>query len=146
MKEMKLQRVSYSPGYCDMLGTYHEITLRKDKDGNWTCLCADRETHDEPTLKTVYAVSAEAVGQLEEFIKSKKVLSLEKRPKSDLFATDYSPWNWSIDYDTRSFGKIIRKNCCFGEYKKYSVRDYELLKGLEKQFMSMRGEILSETT
>lgn len=145
MKEIKINRVSYSPGYGDMLGGYHESILRKDRGGNWTYVCYDRETYDRPTVTTAYAVSAEAVAQFEEFIKDKKVLSLEDRPKSDIFMTDYSPWSWSIDYDTTAFGKTKQVYCGFEEYKRYSGRDYELLKELEKRFTAMRGERISET-
>ena len=145
MKEIKINRVSYSPGYGDMLGGYHESTLRKDKDGNWTYICCDRETHDRPTVTTVYAVSAEEVAQFEEFIKAKKVLSLEGRPQSNMFMTDYSPWSWSIDYDTTAFGKTKREYCSLGEYKRYSGSDYELLNELEKRFTAIRGEKISET-
>ena len=144
MKEIRLFRVSYSPGYCDMLGEYHDSTLKKGKEGGWTYVCTDRETHDQPAVKTAYAVSPEAVIQFEEFIKNEKVLSLEKRPKSDLFATDYSPWNWNIDYETTSFGKTKREYCSIGEYKKYSARDYDLLRKLENQFRSLRGKKISE--
>ena len=138
MKEIKIKRVSYSPGYCDMLGEYHESTLREDKNGSWTYVCSDRETHDAPTVTTSYAISADSVAQFEEFIKSNKVLSLEKRPKSDMFATDYSPWHWNVDYETTSFGKTKREYCSFGEYKRYSGRDYELLNELAKRFASLR--------
>ena len=145
MKQIKLYRVSFSPGYGDMLGGYHESTLRKDKDGSWIYVCSDRETHDRPTVTTVYSVSDAAVCQLEEFIKSNKVLSLEERPKSDMFMTDYSPWSWSIDYDTTSLGKPKREYCSFGEYKRYSALDYELLRELEKRFAALQGEKISET-
>ena len=145
MKQIKLYRVSFSPGYGDMLGGYHKSTLRRDKDGNWTYVCTDRETHDRPTVTAVYAVSTEAIAQFEEFIKSKKVLSLEGRSASDMFATDYSPWSWSIDYDTTSFGKTKREYCSFGEYQRYSGGDYELLKELEKRFTAIRKEKISET-
>ena len=144
MKEVKIYRVSYSPGYGDMLGGYHESTLRKDKDGNWTLASVDRETHDRSTVTTTYAVSAEAVARFEKFINDNKVISLEGRPKSDMFATDYSPWGWSIDYETTSFGKTKRDYCSFGEYKRYSARDYELLNELEKRFTDLRGEKISE--
>ncbi|MBR4910369.1 MAG: hypothetical protein IKZ47_03480 [Clostridia bacterium] len=146
MKEIKLNRVSYSPGYGDMLGGYHESTLKKDKEGNWICVCIDRETHAMPKVITTYAVSAEAVARFEEFIKSKKVLSLEKRLKSNMFMTDYSPWSWSIDYDTVSFGKTKREYCSFGEYKIYVGHDYKLLNELEESFYALRGEKISETT
>ena len=129
-----------------MLGGYHESTLRKDKDGNWTFVSADRERHGRPTVTTVYAVSAEAVAQFEKFINDNKIVSLENRPKSDMFATDYSPWSWGIDYETTSFGKTKREYCSFGEYKRYSGRDYDLLNELEKRFTALRGEKIAETT
>lgn len=146
MKEIKIHRISYSPGYGDMLGGYHESTLRKDKNGSWTYVCRDREDHRAPTVATVYGVADEAVERLEEFISEKKILSLEDRPKSDMFATDYSPWNWSIDCETTSFGKTKREYCSFGEYKRYSGRDYDLLNELEKRFTALRGEKLSEAS
>ena len=34
MKEIKIISVSYCPGYGDMRGEYHEMSLRKDKEGN----------------------------------------------------------------------------------------------------------------
>ena len=144
MKEIKIHRISYSPGYGDMLGGYHASTLKKDKDGIWTFVCSDRETHDRPTVTATYAVSADAVSQFEKFVNDNKIISLEGHPKSDLFATDYSPWGWSIDYEITSFGKTKREYCSFGEYKRYSARDYELLKELEKRFTALRGEKISE--
>ena len=146
MKEIKLIKVIFRPGYGDMLGGYHESVLKKDKDGSWIYVCSDRETHDDPTVTAVYAVSAEAVAEFEEFIKSENVLSLENRLESNLFATDYSPWSWRIDYDTTSFGKPKRENCSLEEYRRYSGRDYELLRELKNRFTAMRGEKISETT
>lgn len=49
MKEIKIHRISYSPGYGDMLGEYHGSTLKQDKDGNRTFVCSDRNVHNEPT-------------------------------------------------------------------------------------------------
>ena len=145
MKEIKIHRISYSPGYGDMLGGYHGSTLKQDKDGNWTFVCSDRNVHNEPTVTTTYAVSAENVAKFEEFIKINKILSLENRPKSDMFATDYSPWSWSIDYETTSFGKTKREYCSIEEYRRYSDRDHDILKELRKRFESLHGEKISET-
>lgn len=146
MKEIKIHRISYSPGYGDMLGEYHGSTLRKDKDGSWVYVCSDRETHDRPMVTTTYAVLDEAVAQFEKFISEKKILSLKDRSESNLFATDYSPWSWSIDYEITSFGKIKREYCSIGEYKRYSGRDYENLSELRERFTALRGEKISETT
>ncbi len=145
MKEIKIHRISYSPGYSDMLGGYHEVTLRKDNSGSWTYVCRDREDYRAPTVTTVYGVSDEAAEQLEGFIKKKNFFSLKDRPKSDLFVTDYSPWSWSIDYETASFGKTEQEYCHIEEYKRYSGRDYELLNELRERFTALRGEIISET-
>ena len=146
MKQIKLQTVRYSPGYGDMLGGGHSTTLKRDKDGSWIMVCRDREVHSEPTTVITYSVSEEAVTRLEEFIDKNKVIGLSKRPNSDLFATDYSPWSWNINYETTLFGKTKRDYCSFAEYKRYSKRDYELLKELEKQFSALRGKKISETT
>ena len=145
MKEIKISRVSFSPGYGDMLGAYHGCELRKEKDGRWICVCRDREAHCEPTVVTVYCVSDEAVARFEEFIKENGIFALENRPESDLFMTDYSPWSWNIDYDTVFSGKTERRYFSLGEYRRYSGRDYELLRELERRFLALRGEKISET-
>ena len=119
--------------------------MRKDKDGNWTYVSRDREDYRAPTVTTVYGVADEAVERLEEFISKKNILSLEDRTKSDIFATDYSPWSWSIDYETASFGKTKPEYCSIEEYKIYSGRDYESLNELRERFTALRGEKISET-
>ena len=78
MKEIKIHRISYSPGYCDMLGGYHGSTLKQDKDGNWTFVCSDRNVHNEPMVTTTCAVSAEDVARFEEFIKSNKIIRMKR--------------------------------------------------------------------
>ena len=75
----------------------------------------------------------------------KKIISLENRRDSDIFATDYSPWSWYIDYETTSFGKTKTGYCSIKEYKEYSTRDFELLKELRERFSALKGEKLSET-
>ena len=145
MKEIKIRGISYSPGYSDMRGGYHGVALRKDKDGSWTYVCRDREDYRAPAVTAVYRVSAEAVEQLEGFISEMKIFSLEDRPKSNLFATDYSPWSWNIEYETTSFGKLKQGDCSIEEYKMYSKRDYELLNELLERFTALRGEKISET-
>ena len=117
---------------------------KKDDDGNWTYVTSDREAHDQPTVTATYAVSKEAVAELETFISEKKILSLESRPESDLFATDYSPWSWSFDYEKTSFGKTKQEYCRFGEYQRYSDKDYELLNELKERFSAVCGEKISE--
>ena len=68
MKEIKIRSISFSPGYGDMLGGYHSVSLEKNRDGKWTYVCNDREHYNAPTVVSTYAVSEEAVAQFEEFI------------------------------------------------------------------------------
>ena len=146
MEMIRLNRVSYNPGYSDMLGERHSISLSHDNGGNWTMICRDCKVHGEPTTVITYSVSKESIEQFEEFINKNNVIELSKRRDSDIFATDYRPWSWGFDYDTISFGEIKHEYCSFGEYLRYSGRDYELLNELKKLLESMRGDKISETT
>ena len=144
-ERFKLIEFYYHPGYCDMLGGGHSVSLRRDEEGIWRCTCRDRKQHDAPETVTVYEVSADSVAQFEEFILKNKVLSLAKRPKSDVFATDYSPWGYSIDYEIKRFLRTDCKYCSIGEYRKYSKRDRDVLNELHERFMALRGQKISET-
>ncbi len=146
MRKIKVLRISYRPGYGDMTGEFHERSLETDRNGKWTFVCADRAFYDKPIVKTTFAVSGSAAEQLEDFLSKKNILSLEDRPKSDLFATDYSPWSWHIDYEVSSFGRVKRVFCSIEEYKKYSGRDLAALNELREKFEAVRGEKLSETS
>ena len=115
MKEIKIHSIRYSPGYGDMLGEHHDITLKKDINGSWTYVSSDREVYDGPTVTSIYSVSDDALAQFEEFISKKKILSLSDRPKSDLFVTDYSPWDWNIYYDMTSFGETRQEYCSIAD-------------------------------
>ena len=145
MKNLKILRIRYSPGYSDMLGGSHSMLLAQDESGAWRMAGRDCEAHNMPTVVAVYAVTDEAVAQLAEFIRKHRVLKLEQRPKSDLFATDYSPWSFYIDWEQTLFGKTAQKSCGFGEYKNYSTRDYGVIKALRERFTALRGEKLSES-
>ena len=144
MKNVRILRVDYSPGYGDMRGQYHAVSLRKDKNGSWTCVSRDREDHRAPTVTAVCAVSDEAAEQFLAFIEKEDILSLQNRRKSDLFASDYSPWSWNIDYEAESFGKSKKCSCSIEEYKEYSGKDRELLKELRRRFTALPGEKISE--
>ena len=146
MKDFSLHRLSYSPGYGDMLGQYESSTLRKTPDGGWTLACTRREHHDLPKVTATYAVDHRAVAELAAYIVENRILSLEKRPQSNLFVTDYHPWCWYMDYDATTFGKRERKYWRIEEHQLYSTRDYKLLNELRQRFEALRGEKLSETT
>ena len=145
MEEIKINEISYSPGYGDMLGGYHRVILSKDEDGNWTYVSSDREDRNVPAVTAVYSADSEAVAKLEAFISEKEILSLEERPEDNLFISDYSPWSWSIDYEMTTSGKTEHGYCTIGQYKKYSEQDRELLEELSKMFTALRGEKISET-
>ena len=146
MKDFSLHRLSYSPGYGDMLGQYESSTLRKTPDGGWTLACTRRERHDLPKVTATYAVDHRAVAELAAYIVENRILSLEKRPQSNLFVTDYHPWCWHMDYDATTFGKRERKYWRIEEHQLYSTRDYKLLNELRRRFEALRGEKLSEAT
>ena len=146
MKDIKLDGIYYSPGYGDMRGEYHEISLQKSKDGDWIYVSTDREYYREPTITTTYSVSPEDVEQFEEFLAKKRVFSLANKPNSDMFMTDYHPWSWGISYETTSSGRTRKEYLNIEEYKRYSERDFKLIKELREKFTSMRGEKISEVS
>ena len=144
MKEIELREITYNPGYCDMRGAYHRMILKKDGEGAWVFLCHDREYHSAPTVSVTYAVSGEAVAALGEWIVQARILSLEKRPNSDDFVTDYSPWDFEIEYDKTVFGKTVRKYGRLLMYKRYSRRDEKRLAALRERFLALRGEKIAD--
>lgn len=145
MNGFKLKRFSYSPGYSDMRGAAHRMSLRRDPTGRWVLECRDRIVHNEPTTVTTYEVSDAAVEEFESFILKNKVFTLCNRRKGDLFATDYSQWSFGIDYEKKSFGKTVFQWCNFDEYKEYSKRDQALIEELRERFLALRGQQLSKT-
>ena len=146
MKKVRICKISYRPGYSDMMGGYHEVILNNDTDKGLTYVCRDRQDHMSPNITTVYAVSDESFKELEDFIFKNNIMTLEDRPKSNMFATDYSPWSWSIDYETKCFGEVKKGYCRIEEYKMYRNNDFDLLNELRGIFVSLRGEKISETT
>ena len=141
---MTLREFRYSPGYSDMRGARHEERLLKNEDGLWTVVCSDRECHNEPTVLTTYEVTAEAEAAFEAFLESEKVTALANRRDSDLFCTDYSPWEFTIIYDDGSSNRSRSAYFRIEEYKKYSEKDYAQLNALRERFRALRGRKLSE--
>ena len=146
MKGFKLLEFEYSPGYCDMLGAGHRSELKRDGDGNWFVECRDREVHSSPTVVTRYEAAPDAVREFEKFIDKSRVASLSKRPKSDDFVTDYSPWSYYFEYEKTVLGKTVNERCGIYEYRKYSRSDFELIDELTRRFNALRGRVLSEQT
>ncbi|MCR5252025.1 MAG: hypothetical protein K6E50_15630 [Lachnospiraceae bacterium] len=144
MKLGELKNFSYSPGYCDMLGESHSAELRNGGDGSWTLISYDRQEHSEPLIKTTYAVSEEEVLRFEEYLKEKKIASLDGRKDSDDFATDYSPWSYRLLYDNSSVGGEKNAEYAIREFRKYSDADKALLKELGERWKSLFGEKISE--
>ena len=130
MREIKLKKFRYSPGYSDMRGAQHETALIKNGDGVPVMVCRDREDHASPAVVTTYAVDPAAFSDFEAFIAKKNVPALALRAKSDLFATDHSPWSYYIEYDAVLFGKKTQKECTISEYRIYTPLDFKLLREL----------------
>ncbi|MBR4462684.1 MAG: hypothetical protein IKS51_08910 [Erysipelotrichaceae bacterium] len=144
MKEIKLQKFTYSPGYSDMRGARHQEILHKNENGEWTITSEDCDCFSDPVRVTGYAVSAEKLEEFERFLKEKKILSLSKRLKSSMFATDYSPWEYRITLEDEASSKKDRDEYCICEYRIYSKHDIDLLKELNRRFKELHGEIVSE--
>lgn len=141
----KLTGFDHHPGYSDMDGGYHYESLQKNDSGDWVIVCTDRNSFDEPTKITTYAVDDEAVKDFESFIKQKNIVDLENRKESDEFITDYSSWSYTIRFDNSSVGGDERKDYRIEEYKKYSKRDHTLLEKLYERFNGLKKEVISET-
>ncbi len=141
----ELDAFSYHPGYCDMNGESHSMRLGKDKNGVWTIESHDRENMEEPFITTVYAVETEDVEAFVDFLYEKDVFSLQERPESDLFITDYSFWNYSMDFADASGDKPKYTHFAIEEYKEYSDEDNKLLRELEERFEKLKGAVISET-
>ena len=142
MKNIKLRKFAYSPGYCDMRGASHSACLMKNEDGKWIITASDREHFGEPRVITTYAVTDEAAAEFEAFILDNNVPSLARRLKSKTFATDYSPWSYSIYLDTGSGGS---KDYDITQYRIYSPRDKKLLDELTRRFEALKTDKISET-
>ena len=141
----KLIGFNHHPGYSDMDGGYHNESLERNDAGEWVIVSYDRDSYDEPTRITTYAVNEDNVKAFESFIIEKNIVKLEKRRDSDEFVTDYSPWSYTITFDNSSTGGEGRESYRIEEYKKYSKRDSELIKELYKKFSDLKGEVISET-
>ena len=139
-----LKRFHYSPGYCDMLGASHSITLEKNSDGKWVYITCDREEHSEPMTVITYSVSSEAASEFEKFIKGSDFPSLSKRPKNRGFVTDYSPWGYYLDFDCSTYGGSRLESFDITEYHEYTNKDYDLMKQVLARFNALKGDKLSE--
>ncbi len=145
MKDFKLLYFYYSPGYGDMTGAFHSVVFRKDRETGGTVVeTSDREWHSDPLTVCGYEVNAEALAELEAFISKKKIMRLEKRPKSNLFATDYSPWRINFDYSFTRFGKVVKKDASLAQYRFYTRSDRANIDELIGKFKLLRGEKLYE--
>ena len=146
MKSFKLKSMYYAPGYSDMRGGGHSASLKQTKDGEWILVCKDREYYNAPTYVITYRVTPEAIGEFEDFLRKKRIPALSARPKSRLFATDYHPWSYSIEYSRSLFGREKTEDRSLEEYRLYSRRDYKLLKELKERFQALKKEKISEET
>ena len=140
-----LRSFVYHPGYGDMDGGYHVNSLEKDERGEWMIISRNRDSFGEPDIVTVYAVSPEDVHSFEAFLKEKKISSLADRRDSDFFVTDYSPWYYSVTFDSLSEGDSKHESYDIYEYKEYSDKDRKLIDEMRIRFNDLKGKVISET-
>ncbi|MCR4643690.1 MAG: hypothetical protein K5697_16895 [Lachnospiraceae bacterium] len=141
----ELRSFTYHPGYCDMSGANHNERLGKNKDGEWTIECRDRESFEEPFIVRVYSVSEEAVEEFTDFLYEKDIPSLQERPDSDLFVTDYSAWYYGIEFSDESGERAVWTSFSIKEYKEYSDADRKVIKELGERFENLKESLISET-
>ena len=141
----ELIELSYYPGYSDMDGGYHGETLKKDDSGEWIVECYDKESIDEPEITTIYSVNAMEEQDFATFLKENNVASLMNCKDSDVFATDYSPWSFSVIFTNPSPENGKRVFVSFGQYKEYTDEESELIKELRERFEALKGEVISKS-
>ena len=141
----EFKEFSYSPGYGDMNGTSIHETLRKNENGEWIIERRAREDFESPMIVTVYSVTDEDVKDFADFIIENNICGLEDRPDSDLFITDYSAWDYGIEFDNSSIGGDKWVTYSIWEYKEYSDEDYALMEELDKKFEALHYNKISET-
>ena len=140
----EFKEFNYSPGYGDMNGTSIHETLRKDENGEWIIERRAREDFESPMIVTIYSVTDEDVKDFADFIIDNNVCGLENRPDSDLFITDYSAWDYGIEFDNSSIGGDKWVTYSIWEYKEYSDEDYALMEELDKKFEALHYNKISE--
>lgn len=137
-----LKEVYYHPGYGDMSGESHSRRLFKDQNGDWYIESHDCEGIGAPFITTIYEVSAEDILDFSLFLQAAEFDTMQNRPDSDLFITDYSAWSFSIDYKDVDAGKNV--SIRLEEYKEYSDADYKLIKEFFDRFKALEGDIISQ--
>jgi hypothetical protein len=128
-----------------MNGTSIHETLRKNENGEWIIERRAREDFESPMIVTTYSVTDEDVKDFADFIIDNNVCGLENRPDSDLFITDYSAWDYGIEFDNSSIGGEKWEKYSIWEYKEYSDEDLALLEELDKKFEDLHYNKISET-
>ena len=141
-----LTELIYYPGYSDMLGGFREERITRDENGKYVYRVTSRERHDTPTQTTVYAFDEDGLEILEEIIERHDITSFATRRESDVFATDYSPWSYTLIFDDSALGGSSHETVSFGQYRRYRDEDYEAMDELLETARSLRGEVIAETT
>ena len=126
----RLERIIYSPGYCDMRGAFHQIVVKKNSEGKWIYESADKEEFSSPTKTVSQEIDRDKVEDLEAFIIKERIAGLTLRPKSSMFATDNSPWRIEI---TMTDEKENNKWYSLDEYKVYLPSDLRKIENLKEK-------------
>ena len=139
---IELMSIDYHPGYGDMNGESHYNSLMKDASGQWIIESSDCEDHSSPMVITDYGLTEEDITGLELFIQSAEFDTMQNRPDSDLFITDYSSWSFTINYKDLNTGDVISVR--LEEYKEYTDEDYALIKEFFKRFNGLKNNVISQ--
>ena len=142
----ELESLSFSPGYSDMDGGYHCVTLEKNDEGVWVIVHEDRDEVGGPTTLTTYAVDPKDAENFQTWVKDSNILTMETRRDKEDFALDYSPWRYTFVYDDTTVGGSSHEFHSFGQYQFYSDKDYDRIEELHQQLEALEGEELSRTT
>ena len=135
---------SFADLYGDMDGKSIHESLYQNDDGDWIIERRAREDFESPMIVTTYLLTEADVNDFASFIKDNNVCGLEDRPDSDLFITDYSAWDYGIEYDNTSVGGDRWVTYSIWEYKEYSDEDMALLDELDKRFKDLHYNMISE--
>ena len=144
MNQRRLRECDYSPGYGDMRGEIHSEVLRKNNNGKWQIVRRDRESLNNPTIVTTFAVSEEALARFESMLEEKDILSLADREDSSFFISDYSPWSYRFFFEKEEGERPVLERYQFTQYKEYSDVDQRLLEDLKHSFEDLHGELISK--
>ena len=86
-----------------MRGGLHEMSLKKDSDGNTVLSVRQKESHDERIVTTTYTVDAESFSKVAELVNRHHLYAASKMPMSKVRILDGDTTTVSFDYEKGYF-------------------------------------------